>query len=476
MVSNRLSRWTLLFFACALVNFLAAQGVILSGASWPIQPVAAPGTLVAVHLLTIGWLLLLMLGALFQFIPVITSNVLPSQHLELVTLCAIEIGLLFMICGFIAMGMGAAPLVRCLPAGGALVMAGVLLAGYDLGVPLLKARPLSLPGRMVLTGLAFLLATIALGLLFALTISVPALSGRLGVLLANGVGYHALAGLGGWFTLTAMGVTYKLVPMFTLAPEERGLAGELVHSLAAAGFALALIFGLLHIWIPARALQDLEYAGCLLVVAAIGIYLWDMVRIYRTRRRTVLELHNKAAVGAFVLLGVCVVMALVLAGLGRFAGDAAIFVFLVVFGWLSGLGLTQLYKIVPFLAWLGRFGQKLGHGPVPRVQDLVDESRSYPWFIIYFIGVLLAALAAFSGEFYVFRAGIGLGVIATLGLMLEYWRAWRGYYAKRKPQIAPTLPPFMTAKPAIASPQVAKHTVPISPIADKYGASHDEHP
>ncbi|HKV96836.1 MAG TPA: hypothetical protein VJR90_05015 [Gammaproteobacteria bacterium] len=476
MISNRLSRWTLVFFACALVNFLAAQGVILSGASWPMQPVSAPGTLVAVHLLTIGWLLLLMLGALFQFIPVITSNVLPSQHLELATLGAIEAGLLLMICGFIGMGLGAAPIVRCLPVGGALVIAGVLLACYDLGVPLLKARPLTLPGRMVLTGLVFLLATITLGLLFALAISVPALSGRLGVLLANGVSLHALAGLGGWFTLTAMGVTYKLVPMFTLAPEERGLAGELVHDLAAVGFALALIFGLLHIWLPSRVLQGVEYAGYLLVAAGIGIYLWDMARIYRTRRRTVLELHNKAAVGAFALLGACVVMALVLAGLGRLASDAAVFVFLAVFGWLSGLGLTQLYKIVPFLAWLGRFGQKLGRGPVPRVQDLVNEGRGYPWFIIYFIGISLAVLAAFSGEFYVFRAGIGLGVIATLGLMLEYWRAWRGYYAARKPQVAPKLPPFMTGIPAVANPHAAKGPAMISPITDKYGASHDEHP
>ncbi|MGH8291857.1 MAG: hypothetical protein ACRESA_00105 [Gammaproteobacteria bacterium] len=475
MVSNRLSRWTLLFFACALVNFLIAQGVILAGVSWPMQPVSAPGTLLAVHLLTIGWLLLLMLGALFQFIPVITSKALSSQPLELVTLGAIEIGLLLMICGFIGMGLGAAAIIRCLPAGGALVIVGVLFACYDIGVPLLKAQPLTLPGRMVLTGLVFLLATITLGLLFALAISVPGLSGRLGVLLANGVGLHALAGLGGWFTLTAMGVTYKLVPMFTLAPEERGLAGELVHYLAATGFALALIFGLLHIWLPTGSLQGVEYAGYLLVVMAVGIYLWDMLRIYRTRRRRLIELHNKAAVGAFVLLGVCVVMALVLAGLRRLADDAAIFVFLVIFGWLSGLGLTQLYKIVPFLAWLGRFGQKLGRGPVPRVQDLVDEARGYPWFIIYFIGVLLAVLAAFSREFYVFRAGIGLSMIATLGLMLEYWRAWRGFYVARKPQAAPVLAPFMTAKPAVATSHAAKARVAVVPLADKYGASHDDH-
>lgn len=474
MISNRLSRWTLLFFACALVNFLAAQLVILSGVSWPFQPMYASGTLVAVHLLTVGWLLLLMLGALFQFIPVITSNVLPSQRLELVTLGAIEIGLLLMICGFIGMGFGSATITRCLPVGGALVIVGVLVACYDIGVPLFKARPLTLPGRMVATGLIFLLATVTLGLLFALTINISALSAPLGVLFAGGVGYHALAGLGGWFTLTAMGVTYKLVPMFTLAPEERGLAGDLVHYFTAAGFALAVIFGLLHIWFASPVLWGLELAGYALVIVAVGIYLWDIVRIYRTRKRAVIELHNKAAVGAFVLLGACVVMALVLVGLRRFPDDIAVFVFLVLFGWLSGLGLTQLYKIVPFLAWLGRFGTQLGRGRVPRVQDLVDEHHSYPWFIIYFVGVLLAVLIALTHEFYVFRAGLGLSVIATLGLMLEYWRAWHGFYETRQKPAASALPPFMTGK-STADPVRAVPKPAASSFLNKQGAPHDQH-
>ena len=78
---------------------------------------------------------------------------------------------------------------------------------------------------MVLTGLAFLLVTVLLGLSFALALTVPALAPDLAPLLA-GVGDHALAGLGGWFTLAAMGVSYKLLPMFMLAQEERGIVGD----------------------------------------------------------------------------------------------------------------------------------------------------------------------------------------------------------------------------------------------------------
>src|SRR6185437_6601013 len=173
-MSNRLSRWTPLFFVCALANLLAAEGLILAGLTWPIQAIATPATLVAVHLLTIGWLLLLMLGALFQFVPVITSKPLVSQRFALVTLIAVQAGLIGMICGFLRLTGVSSVHAVALPAGGAAVLAGVLIASWNIGVPLVRARPMALPGRMVLTGLAFLLVTVLLGLSFALALTVPA--------------------------------------------------------------------------------------------------------------------------------------------------------------------------------------------------------------------------------------------------------------------------------------------------------------
>jgi len=435
MISHRLSRWTLLCFACALVNFLAAQGLIVAGVSWPAQAPAAPGTLIVVHLLAIGWLLLLMLGALFQFVPVMTSRPLMSQRASLLTLVAVEVGLVGMICGFLAVGGGALGRIHCLPAGGTLVLAGVLVAGWNLGVPLWRARPLSLPGRMVLAGLGFLLLTVTLGLCFALALAVPSLAPPLAPLL-GGLADHALAGLGGWLTLTAMGVSYKLLPMFMLAPEERGLPGESVLLLGAGGFLLAIGAGLAQLWLPDAALGIARRLGEGAVALAIGVYLWDVVRLYRTRRRRVLELHNRAAPAAFACLALATALALAgLAG-GRPGDHAAVLVLLVMLGWLGGLGLTQLYKIVPFLTWLRRFGSGLGRGPVPRVPDLVNERRAAPCFLLYFAGVLLAALCAWLPAAIApaavtapaCRACLGLSLLATVGLSVEYWRAWRARY------------------------------------------------
>lgn len=442
MMSNRLSRWTPLIFLFALVNFLAAQGLILAGFTWPAQAISTPGTLVAVHLLTIGWLMLLLFGALFQFVPVITSSPLVGQRLALAALVAIQAGLIGMICGFLGISGELAGHKLALLAGGGAVLAGVLIASWNIGVPLFRARDRSLPGRMVLSGLAFLLLTVALGLSFALALAIPALAPRLGPLL-GGVGDHALAGLGGWLTLTAIGVSYKLLPMFMLAPEERGVTGDCVHVLGTVGFVLAIATGLAQIWIPARMLRVAEAAGDLAIVLAIAVYLWDVIRIYRTRKRAAIEVHNRAAVAAFGFLGLATALALGSLVTGTLADQSPLLVFLIVFGWLGGLGLTQLYKIVPFLAWLSRYGSSLGRGAVPRVQDLVDESRGAPWLATYFLGVLLAAASAFFGIPSVFRPFLTISTLATCGLALEYWRAWRGRYVTLRcdtPATSPFLP------------------------------------
>lgn len=128
-------------------------------------------------------------------------------------------------------------------------------------------------------------------------------------------------------------------------------------------------------------------------------------------------------------LGVVWLLAVAFTAKGSIGSGAPVLVFLMLFGWLSGLGLTQLYKIVPFLSWLARYGSRLGHGPVPRVQDLVDEGRASHWFVLYFLGTAVAAVAAAVGLVLLYRVGLGLTLLATLELTVEYWRAWRADYA-----------------------------------------------
>jgi lipoprotein signal peptidase len=426
--TDRLSRWTPLIFACALINLCAGLLPSLLGLAWPAAPVSAPATLAMIHLLAVGWLTLLMFGALFQFVPVITNRKLPSQTLPLITLIGVEIGLAFMIAGFGMLGrFDQADFL--LPAGGALVIAALSAGCATLLVPLAARRPMPLSARFILAGLGFLLLTILLGLALALALAAPVAVPELMPLLGPGVSYHALAGLGGWFTLTAIGVSYELLPMFMLAPHQRGVLGATILYCGATGFLVAFIVGIVSTVVSVSWIAAVEQIARLTITFAVALYIIDVIRLYRSRRRRQIELHNRAAVGAFVALAFALLLGVGAAATGRLVNAAPSLGLLILLGWLSGLGLAQLYKIIAFLSWLSRYGRQLGRGSVPRVQDLVNESKAAGFFVLYFAAVALAVGAAAFGATGMVRSALALVLTAILLLAREYVRAWRTTYA-----------------------------------------------
>ena len=85
-----------------------------------------------------------------------------------------------------------------------------------------------------MSGMAFLILTVTLGFSFALALTVPALAPYLTPRRA-GASEHGRAGLGGWVSLTAMGVSYTLLPMCMLVAKKRGIVGTGAHILGTVG-------------------------------------------------------------------------------------------------------------------------------------------------------------------------------------------------------------------------------------------------
>jgi hypothetical protein len=279
------------------------------------------------------------------------------------------------------------------------------------------------PARFVLAGLASLCATAAFGAIFAFAHA--GWAGSIGAsILAGGVPLHAIAGLGGWLTLTAMGVSYRLLSMFTLAPDVDERKSNLTLAAGALAIAVAVIGGVLAIWLLSGLRVVLPVVGALGLATTV-LYGRDVIEIFGGRKRRQLELNTKMAVLSFVSLAAAALLGMVLVLTGTFAAYLGAFIFLAIFGWLSGLVLAKLYKIVAFLTWLETYGPVLGRTPTPRVQDLVSEARASKWFAIYHFGVWLGTLMLLAGQPLAFRAAAAMMMIGLVGIVHEVIRTRR---------------------------------------------------
>jgi len=341
MIGVSLSRWTLSYFAAALLALLAAEFLMAIGYGFPAAPLAAPETLILVHVVAIGWLSLLMCGALLQFVPVLLAQPLYSDTLALPALVALIAGLAALILGFLQMDGRIDPAVPFLAIAAMLLGLGFALVLWNLGRTFVAAKTLPLSARFVVVGLASLVATVTLGVIFALVLGRTADADSLLSLTAIGLPIHVVAGLGGWLTVTAMGVSYRLLAMFMLAPELERAGTKGALCLGAVALAVAIVGGVAAILIdgdPGVALLAALAIGLL----AVALYGRDVVHLYRARKRRIIELNSRMAGLALVSLGASAVLAVVLLALGRLGENAGALVFLTAFGWLSGLGLSQL--------------------------------------------------------------------------------------------------------------------------------------
>src|SRR5262249_8828323 len=124
---------------------------------------------------------------------------------------------------------------------------GFALAVWCLGGTLIAGWPLPLPARFVAVGLAGLALTATLGITFALILGGIAGNPYLVDLAARGIPIHAIAGLGGWLTVCAAGVSYRLFAMFLLAPELERRGTRFSLHLAACALVIGVPGGILAV-------------------------------------------------------------------------------------------------------------------------------------------------------------------------------------------------------------------------------------
>ncbi|MCL4068081.1 hypothetical protein M3484_16030 [Pseudomonas sp. GX19020] len=443
MPGKSLSPWTLSWFGSAIIALLLALVLALAAGIGP-EDFDRPEALAIVHLFALGWLVQVMLGALVQFVPVLAARPLAFSRLALPALLASSLGTLALAGGFLSLDGYeiARPLFLLGPV--ALGLSFAMLAVMILAT-LVTRQTLRLPEvRMVLVALAGLA-----GLWLSGAAMVSTLAGsRLAVDLSQALPLHMLFGIGGFLSFAAIGVSYKLFAMFLLAPEAASWQRRAVFALAALMAGLMLT-GLLMLLLDG-SLTPLLIGVCGISLAGCGIYLDDVRRLWRARRRPTPELNMSWSRMALGFLALSVLLLPLAVWQGGALARATVFAALV--GWLSTLTLAQMIRITAFLTWIQVFAPLIGRRKVPTVQSLTHPRRAGLALTIWSLAAGTGTLSLATGFHAGFRLALcGLLIAATQILCeLVAIRSLSHLPAPERPGLLPplVLPAFLKSPPS----------------------------
>lgn len=372
-----------------------------------------PGLLAVTHLLTVGFMLMVMLGALIQILPVVAgANLRQPLRLARGLHPLLLLGTLLLAAGLLLGKTGWLQLAVVL-----LLMAGAWFIKAALQA--LWRVPLTSP---TIAGLKLALPALALTLLLGSGLAL-ALAGGWSWPLARLTDLHAGWALGAWSAVLLAAVAYVVVPMFQLTPGYPARAGWL--------FPLSMCVVLLF-WSLAEAL-GLTTAGWLARQLAAGLGLAFAVQtlyLQGQRRRA-----RPDAIYRFWQAGLlCAVFALLLMLTVNALPDAFSWP-----GWAVLIGVLllpgafvafisgMLYKIVPFLAWMHLQNAGQGRLAAPSMGKLLPERDATLQSRAYLVAVLLLLLAVIFPEWLARPAGL-----AFAAAML--WLAWNLLSALRRYQ------------------------------------------
>lgn len=374
------------FFLTAPLFGLLAAVLLL----WLGEPVLAtrwtPGALAVTHLLTAGFMLQAMLGALLQFLPVAAgANIWrPKLVANLVHPCVTS-ATLFLVAGFLQ------------PQSDWFLLAGLLFAlGLGSFILVVGHALLTTPARSAtLHSLRLALLGLAMTLLLGLGL-LAGLRPASGLLTATGwslpqlLDVHVAWGLGGWALMLVMAVSYLVVPMFLLTP---GYEARLARGLPYGLLLVLLLWSVLVLGGQVMAVwHDVLICSGLTLAA---IYAGYTLHLQQRRRRRVIDTTFMFwRLAMLAVLALCASWLLLRAGsLPPHPGAMLWLGSLALFGVFVSVISGMMYKIIPFMIWLHlQRLPKLSQVP-PNMKQMIPETSMRPQFHAHLAATLLILLS-----------------------------------------------------------------------------------
>jgi hypothetical protein len=384
------------------------------------------------HLMVLGWIGSVVMGAMYQLVPVALEAKLFSQRLAAVQFALHFVGFCGMVWMFWTWNM------KQVGHFGSILGAGVLLFVYNLFRTLLRVPRWNVVATAIASTLFWLALTVSVGLMVVAgkcsydlaEVTGPATWQTQLIGIVAGIGKwaarfdqigvmhaHAHVGVVGVFLMLIIGVSYRLVPMFTLS--------DIQKPRRAIASVLLLNLGLMGAFCTIIARSQLKVLFSAIAVLGLVLYGLELRAILRARKRRAIDWAVKSFFTGLLLLVFLSPLALVLSWSGlplnNFTGQLEnTYGFVGLFGLVSFAIVGMLYKILPFLVWYHSYSRKIGTARVPSLADLYSSRVQVAGYVFHLAGLLGAIVAILVQNAWLVRSA---AVLLGIGVILLLWNA-----------------------------------------------------
>lgn len=379
-------------------SWLMARPIILAGYHY------GPEVVAATHLFVLGWICSVIMGAMYQLVPVALETRLHSERLARWHFVLHVIGFVGMVAMFLAWDM------KQVGHFGSVLATGVGLFVYNLARTLARIPRWNVVAAGIASSLGWLTLTILAGLYLT---AAKCWSFSPFEPLAQMHAHAHLGGLG-FFVMMIMSVSFKLVPMFTLSE---------LQNHRRAGWSLGLLnAGLAGLFVTILLSSPWKIAFAFVVAAGLAVYGWEIIAILRARKRRNRDWGMRYFLTALALLAPVSGLGIVLAWPRLPATELttqleSAYGFLALIGVVTFAILGMLYKVVPFLVWYSSYSKAIGRNKVPALADLYSPALQAAGYWLFVVGLALTSVATAIGHASCVRAGCGV-LLASVAVFL----------------------------------------------------------
>ena len=393
--------------------YLLAYGDRLFITAWSIKTVAL------VHMVTLGWLAMVMMGAFYQMVPVLVGGHVPGIGLTRLNFYFLTVGISSLIIGLNFW----LPVFLLI----AVILLGIGITNFvtQLSIALFRMkanRPVVFALRL---SIFFLAITATLAILM-----IGSMYGwwRLGVDRSILKYLHITYGLIGWVGFLLMGVAFHVIPMFYLTeafPDRRSKQIIILELVGITGLSFGFIFQVPPLWLSLLSFP---------ILLGFVVFIGQIFILLQRRQRKNVDTSLR-----FWRMGLlCLPLSLICLPISLYRIDEIftyLFAMLYLIGFASAVTNGMLYKIIPFLIWLHRFSSLVGKVETPTMKEILPDLPAHRQFYLFSGALLLLLISSVYPIDPLIRGIGGMWIVSNTILLYQLRKSLK----IQPPEVPPTV-------------------------------------